>query len=270
MDQTILGETIHPKVFGTIRRIKEKDNTLFDELEKELFGGGEKFYQPLRDFLKKKGIEEISKIPDGVYSGLEIHKIRGIFYYYKYGEDFHFWYLYNLNEEIMLKNKTEILDFIICKEKEGRVIPDFFQKVYEINKLVVEDLESTYKQLEQKEQDAPTRTFAKDSRSRFINTLIHEVEFELDNYLMEFPEDKEVQKLWEITLEKLREFHQTPQRLRKIRRIWRNYGQHKNWKKMVIDLHNYIKGLSYFEDDEDELEPFDINKLKLVCLDFIS
>jgi len=270
LDQTILGETIHPKVFGTIRRIKEKDRSLFEELEREVFGGGEKFYQPIRDFLKKRGIEEISKIPDGVHSGLETHKIKGIFYYYKYSEDFHFWYLYNLEEEIIIKNKTQILDFIICEETEGRVIPDFFQKVYEINKLVVEDLENTYKQLEQKEQDAPTKIFARDRRSRFINTLIHDVEFELDNYLMEFPEDKEVQKLWEITLEKLREFHQTPQRLRKIRRIWRNYGKHKNWKKMVIDLHDYIKELSYFEDGEDALEPFDINKLKLICLDFIS
>jgi hypothetical protein len=220
--------------------------------------------------LKKKGIEEISKIPDGVHSGLETHKIRGIFYYYKYSEDFHFWYLYNFNEGIMLKNKTEILDFIICKEKEGRVIPDFFQKVYEINKLIVEDLENTYKQLEQKEEDPSTKIFFRDRRSRFINSLIHDVEFELDNYLLKFPEDEEVQKLWEITLEKLTEFHQTPQRLRKIRRIWRNYGKHKNWKKMVIDLHDYIKELSYFEDGEDALEPFDINKLKLVCLDFIS
>lgn len=270
LDQTILGETIHPKVFGTIRRIKEKDTTLFDELEREVFGGGEKFYQPLRDFLKKKGIEEISKIPDGVHSGLETHKIRGIFYYYKYSEDFHFWYLYNLNEENIIKNKTEILDFIICKEKERRIVPDFFKKVYEINKLIVEDLENTYKQLEQKEEDPSTKIFFRDRRSRFINSLIHDVEFELDNYLLEFPEDEEVQKLWEITLEKLTEFHQTPQRLRKIRRIWRNYGQHKNWKKMVIDLHDYIEELSYFEDGEDALEPFDINKLKLVCLDFIS
>jgi CRISPR/Cas system CSM-associated protein Csm2 small subunit len=87
---------------------------------------------------------------------------------------------------------------------------------------------------------------------------------------MEFPKDKEVQELWEITLEKLREFHQTPQKLRKIRRIWRNYKEHKNWKKLVIDLNKYISSLSYFKDKEDVLEPFDINKLKLICLDFIS
>jgi len=38
---------------------------------------------------------------------------------------------------------------------------------------------------------------------------------------------------------------------------------------MVIDLHEYIKGLSYFEDGEDALKPFDIRKLELICLDFI-
>jgi hemerythrin len=56
----------------------------------------------------------------------------------------------------------------------------------------------------------------------------------------------------------------------KKRRVWRNYGQHKNWKKMILNLHDYIKGLFYFKDEEDLLEPFDINKLKLICMDFIS
>jgi hypothetical protein len=32
----------------------------------------------------------------------------------------------------------------------------------------------------------------------------------------------------------------------------------------------FVKGLPYSKDDKDMLEPFDINKLKLVCLDFIS
>jgi len=58
-------------------------------------------------------------------------------------------------------------------------------------------------------------------------------------------------------------------KVEKIRRIWRNYGQHKNWKKMVLNLHDYIKNISSFKDAEDALEPFDMNKLKLVCLDFI-
>ncbi|MEM3489218.1 MAG: helicase-related protein, partial [Nitrososphaerota archaeon] len=44
LDETILGEEIHPKVFGIIRRIKGKDEKVFAELEKDIFGGGEVFY----------------------------------------------------------------------------------------------------------------------------------------------------------------------------------------------------------------------------------
>ncbi|EQD31870.1 Snf2 family RNA helicase, partial [mine drainage metagenome] len=62
LDQTILGEEIHPKVFGIIRRIKGKDEKVFAELEKDIFGGGEIFYQPLKDFLKNKGVDELEKI----------------------------------------------------------------------------------------------------------------------------------------------------------------------------------------------------------------
>jgi len=290
LDQTILGEMIHPKVFGAIRRIKEKDNTLFDELERDVFGGGETFYQPLRNFLKKKGIAEIDSWPDGIYSGLGkgikgingkkktkgisgingIKEIRGIFYYYKYGEDFHFWYLYDFETSEFIKNKTKILDYIACQEEEKRVIPDFFDEVYRINKLVVQDIENTHKILELQEQDAPTKDFSKDRRSSFINKMIHEVEMELDDYLMEFPEDDEIRAKWDITLEKLRALHPTPKRLREIRRIWRHYKEHKNWKKLVFDLKEYTKKLTNFEAKDDQLEPFDPNKLRLICIDFIS
>jgi hypothetical protein len=46
LDQIILGDQIHPKVFEIIRRIISKDERLFEELESSAFGGAEKFYQP--------------------------------------------------------------------------------------------------------------------------------------------------------------------------------------------------------------------------------
>jgi len=70
LDQSVLGEEIHPKVFGVLMRIKDKDNTTLTELEQDAFGGGEMFYEPLMRFLRDKGIEEIKKIPNGAYSGL--------------------------------------------------------------------------------------------------------------------------------------------------------------------------------------------------------
>ncbi|MBI5198603.1 MAG: hypothetical protein HZA09_01110, partial [Nitrospirae bacterium] len=56
LDVTVLGEEVNPKVFGVIRKIKEKDEKVFEELEREVFGGGEKFYQPLIDYLKTKAV----------------------------------------------------------------------------------------------------------------------------------------------------------------------------------------------------------------------
>ena len=182
-------------------------------MEQDVFGGGESFYQPLRNFLKKKGTEEIDKWPDGIHSGLA-KGIRGIFYYYKYEEDFHFWYLYDFGNSEFIKNKTKILDFIACQEKERRIIPNFFDEVYQKNKLVIQDIESTHKTLELQEQDAPTIDFSKDRRSSFINRMIHEVEIELDDYLLEFPEDDEIRDKWDNTLERVRALHLTPKRLR--------------------------------------------------------
>ena len=64
--------------------------------------------------------------------------VAGIFFYYKYEKDFHFWYLYDIaDNKIKTTNKTEIIDFIACKNKEARVIPNFFEKVYYINKSLV-------------------------------------------------------------------------------------------------------------------------------------
>src|SRR3972149_1482324 len=145
LDSTILGEEVNPKVFGIIRRIREQDETVFDELEKEVFGGGEKFYQPLMDYLRAKTARELESIPLGIHSGLQ-KGIKGIFFYYKYGEDFHFWHLYDLITGGMIKNKTKILDYISCPPEETRVIPDFFEKVYEVNAEIVRDIEETYKE----------------------------------------------------------------------------------------------------------------------------
>jgi hypothetical protein len=63
-----------------------------------------------------------------------------------------------------------------------------------------------------------------------------------------------------LHLEKLREFHQPSQKKDyKNKKDLEKLKEHKNWKKLVIDLNKYISNLSYFKDDEDTLESFDIN-----------
>jgi superfamily II DNA or RNA helicase/sulfur relay (sulfurtransferase) DsrC/TusE family protein len=269
LDQTILGEEIHPKVFGIIRKIREKDTTIFELLEKDMFGGGEKFYQPLKDFLRTKAIEELEALPYGIHSGLQNKKILGIFFYYKYADDLHLWYLYDVATKEILKNKTQIIDFIACQHSEARVIPDFFDLVYEVNKKVAEDVELSYKEMEQVERvDTQLGKITRDRSMVFIKQIIGEIERNIDDYLMEFREEKEIVTKWEATREKLLSMPHTKKRLRLLRKLWREYKQGKDWKTLVNRMEKFVSGKTIHR--REPLPPFDKSKLKLVVLDFIS
>lgn len=269
LDQTILGEPIHPKVFGIIRRIQEKDSAVLQELERNVYGGGEKFYQPLKDFLKTRATQELEKIPYGVFSGLQGKKISGIFFYYKYGTDSHYWYLYDVTTGEFKKSKTEIIDFIACPPEEKRVIPDFFDKIYEINELILEDIEKSLKEIEQKQTtDSALVELSRDLSTKFVGRIITEVEHEIDDYLTEFPEDKQIEEFWDPIKNKMLSIPYTKKRLRDLRRIWRSYKKEKDWKKLMKNLNDFLweKGIRKME----RVGPFDKSLLKLVVIDLIS
>lgn len=269
LDQTILGEEIHPKVFGIMRRIVKRDTTVIEELEEDMFGGGEKFYQPLKDFLQKKGEEDLERIPYGVYSGLENKKVAGIFYYYKYGKDFHFWYLYDISTGEFLTNKTQIIDFIACPPNKKRVIPNFFDKIYEINKFVVDDIKKNYQNLEQKlTVDTKLDELSKDRTTKFVSKIIIEIENEIDEYLLEYPDDKQIEEFWEPVKSKLLSIPYTKKRLSVLRKIWRVYKKNQDWKNLIKQLTDFV-----WEKEVQTLakiEPFDPNKLKLIVADLVS
>ncbi len=269
LDQTILGEEIHPKVFGIIRRIKGKDEKVFTELEKDIFGGGEVFYQPLKDFLKNKAVEELEKIPNGVFSGLKKDKPSGIFFYYKLGDDFHFWYLYDLKSGTMLTRKTEILDFVKCKPDEIRIIPDFFERVYDANKLVLEDIERMYKEIELSHtQDSQLKELNRSKSTKFIKKMIDEIELQITDYLNEYPNDTSAEQVWEPIKTKLLSLPPTKKRLQELRKIWREYKKNNDWKRMIKELGEFLTEKGIFK--KAVVEPFDVSKLKLVAMDFIS
>ena len=269
LDQTVLGEEIHPKVFGIIRRIKGKDERLFKELEADLFGGGELFYQPLKDFLKDKGVEELERIPFGVFSGLKKDKISGIFFYYEYERDFHFWYLYNIKSGALITSKTDILDYIKCKKLEGRVIPSFFEKVYDTNKTILEEIERTYKEIElSSTQDSQLKELNRSNSTKFIKKMIDEIELQLNEYLYEYPNDTSVEHVWEQIKSRLIALPPTKKRLQALRQLWKSYKNNNDWKKLVEELGNFMTEKGIFK--KTEIEPFDASKLRLVTMDFIS
>jgi len=272
LDQTVLGEEVHPKVFGIIRRIKGKDSSIFEELEQEMFGGGEQFYQPLKDFISKYGTEPLKRMPLGIYSGLE-RGISGIFFYYRYETDYHFWYLYDLVNNKIIKNKSEILKYISCPPDEKRVIPDFFERVFEINKMIVSDIERVYKEhsLFEIENKMSPRNIGS-STEKFIRKILDEIDFLMNEYLFDFPEDEEMLKFWEGVKNQMLKMNLTKRRTSQLRRIWRKYEKgHNNWKKLIQDLYEFVnEKVIISEYSESQIKAFDKNKIELVVLEFIS
>ncbi|HOK05365.1 MAG TPA: DEAD/DEAH box helicase [Victivallales bacterium] len=269
LDGSILGEEINPKVFGVIRSIKNKDENVLSELENETFAGGERFYQPLKEFIRENAIKKIESIPYGVHSGIHRGSLRGIFFYYKYANDFHYWYLYDIEKDEIKTNKTEILDFISCDSSEPRHIPDFFDSVYDINKKIIKKIEEDYKGIYVREREQSKKLLHISPSTKFMREMINALHFEIEEHLYEFPGDTHLEEKFHEIERNLPRVKLTKKRTKELRRIWREYKKHRSWEKMLNDLYDFVE-LKYVKQDNERMEEFDKSKLKLITIDFIS
>ena len=69
-------------------------------------------------------------------------------------------------------------------------------------------------------------------------------------------------------LEKIRRVALTKKRMQAIRKIWKNYKETHNWQIMLSELDNLLQEKPVLE--EGESFTFEEQKLKLICVDFIS
>lgn len=262
LDASVLGEAINPKVFGIIRDLKgtkEKKEQTLKDLEDEQFGGGELFWQPLKDFGLERLKEFCESLPDGIQSGLR-KGFKGIFFYYKYDEDYNLWFLYDVANDRFITNKTEILKFISCKENEPRVIPEDLD-VFAIHHQVREKIKEFFSEglIATQIRTLPGRM------EKTLRDMRDELDFIKENYLEENDLLREritmmITKLHSISLTKLR--------MSALRRIWKNYKQSKNWHILITELDKFLKEKPLKE--EGEAVEFDERKLKLICVDYIS
>jgi hypothetical protein len=262
LDASVLGEAINPKVFGIIsdlRGTKDEKDKILKELEEEQFGGGELFWQPLKDFGLEKLKEFCESLPHGIQSGLR-KGFRGIFFYYKYAEDYHLWFLYDVANDRFITNKTEILNFISCKETEPRIIPENLD-VFEIHRKVREEIKDFF-------SEGLIATHIRTAHGRMEKTLTDmrdELDFIKDNYL---EEDDPLRERINQAIANLNNIALTKIRMRTLRRIWKNYKNSKNWHIMIAELDTFLKEKPLNE--KKEAAEFEERKLKLICVDFIS
>ena len=146
LDASVLGETVHPRDFNTLRRIRDEDGSVIEEEEQftEL-ASNEFLVQQLRSLLDAGGRDMLESLPDGIHSGLAKAVTKGVFFYFQgratEGRKLHFWKYLDLKDQRIIDNRYMITNLIACDQDTPRVIdPEIFGAVFDIQERVVEDI----------------------------------------------------------------------------------------------------------------------------------
>ena len=146
LDASVLGETVHPRDFNTLRRIRDEDGSVIEEEEQftEL-ASNEFLVQQLRSLLDAGGRDMLESLPDGIHSGLAKAVTKGVFFYFQgratEGRKLHFWKYLDLKDQRIIDNRYMITNLIACDQDTPRVIdPEIFGAVFDIQERVIEDI----------------------------------------------------------------------------------------------------------------------------------
>lgn len=144
LDASVLGETVHPRNFNTLRRIRDEDGSVIEEEEQftEL-ASSEFLLQTLRAVLGAEGRDRLDSLPDGIHSGLMKPRAKGLFFYFQApapagGAKLHFWKYYDLVDRRVIDNRFIIANLIACDRDTPRVIGDY--DVFDVQEKVIEDI----------------------------------------------------------------------------------------------------------------------------------
>lgn len=130
LDASILGEAISARSLEQLRRLRDEDQTVIDELEREIeLVSTDEMKLPLVVYLQQMGLEKVQSIPRGIGSGIAHFPTRptGVFFAFQAGDQ-HFWRLYTPDGEV-IKDKRRLYRYIFVPEStsEKRVMPANFE-----------------------------------------------------------------------------------------------------------------------------------------------
>lgn len=130
LDASILGESISARSLEQLRRLQEEDQTVIDELEREIeLVSTDEMKLPLVTYLQQMGLEKVQSIPKGISSGREPSDTwsSGVFLAFQAGDQ-HFWRFYDDSGEVV-KDKRRLYQriFVPSPDAEKRVMPPDFE-----------------------------------------------------------------------------------------------------------------------------------------------
>ena len=141
LDASVLGETVHPQNFNTLRRIKEEDGSVIQEQEEFIeLASSELMLQQLKTLLAGGLKEKLENLPDGIHSGIHHSGYRGLFFYFTApdGENpelrQHFWRYYDIPTQKITDNRYTISSLIACSPDTPRFMGE--ADIFEIQEKV--------------------------------------------------------------------------------------------------------------------------------------
>lgn len=143
------GQTVTPRNFNTLRRIREEDGAVVEEEEEFSELASSDFLRlQLHALLDAGGREMLESLPDGIHSGLAKPNAKGLFFYFQApspgGGKLHFWKYYDAVSGRIIDNRYVIASLIACDRDTPRVIGDY--DVFGIQEKVIEDILRSHEQ----------------------------------------------------------------------------------------------------------------------------
>jgi superfamily II DNA or RNA helicase len=146
LDASVLGETVNPRNFNTLRRIQEEDNTVLEEQESfaEL-ASSEALLRDLQQQLATEQLrEEYEALPDGIHSGLLRERHKGVFFYFTAPADdggrHHFWRYHDTSSDQIIDNRLLIANMIKCQQDTPRYVPEGEVNIFDVQERIIESI----------------------------------------------------------------------------------------------------------------------------------
>lgn len=265
LDASVLGETVHPKNFNTLRRIMEEDGSVIEE-EEEFAGlaSSEFLMQSLREYLETGGLEVMEELPDGIHSGLMKEGARGVFFYFqtcgKAEDKSHFWKYYDLKENSIIDNRYLITNLISCDRDTPRVVePEMFRSVFDCQEAAIESIMKSV--LEQAALEAAPLT---------VDPIQQTLAVLLQGHL----NDPGLSRERVISAVRVLNQPMLTVQIKKLRSLYKGFQTEENVEAL---LHGVEEQAAYFgtlsaggRQHAEETPKIERSDLRLVCFDFLS
>ena len=260
LDASILGETVHPRNFGTINRIMNEDGTVIDEEEQFTdLASSEFLMQQLKDFVIQYGKDTVESLPDGIHSGLAKRNENGLFFYFQAREPesdgkLHFWKYYDLRTEKIIDNRFLIANLIACKPDTTRVISEV--DVFKIHDMIIDDILKSQEE-QQALEEAPKRVDVVQQRMiTLLQSLLSNSQFKRKELL---------------DLIKFVSMPKAGIQIREFRRLLAEYSKPNKYTQLVTELFNLMITYGSPQPDESSRPKAKLKRedLYLICFDHI-